>query len=455
MDPKYFTLILFFGYLNNKVFSDTATITTDKPQYSFFISSVSHVSANSRTISGNSLGHPAQFNSIPPAQPILPTKTTTGQPIPSTPVPPGKSVAHATAGLPAYNITKPPVLTANISFPQTALPAFTSARQLSPSTHRATRQPATPVVYTPTQQPLSPVHTSSGKPVLPTVGNLSTQSTSVAKNLPRNTPGFITETISDKGIPNKSNHSSTAAILVVAILTSMLVVIVMIVLWKCLRKPVLRDQNWAGRSPFADGETPDICMDNIRESEVSTKRTSIVSFMAWKPSNSTLLADNLETKLFESSENIEDVSNPKIEKTKDQVNGTSEDSADGSTIGTAVSTSEDADLPLPPPFLDLEGQESIQSDQLTMVTVTPLTNDSTNLQPSSDSLYQACEDPNSEAELSLPPAPDLLNLPLPQVDFTKNQEDSNCEIQCCELFIPPDPDQDLNESLPPPPAELL
>ncbi|KAM6175171.1 protein EVI2B [Erethizon dorsatum] len=453
MDPKYFILILFFGHLNNMFFSNTETITTEKSPSTLFTSPMSYISANSQNTTGNTLGQPTHFSNISPGQLISPAKTAR-QSTPTTSVSSGKPAAHNSARPPAYNITRQPIPTVNTSFPSTALPVFTSARELPASAHTATRQPPPPSVYPHTERPPSPVHTSSGNPVLPTIGNLSTRPTSTVKNLPRNTPGFILETTSDKEVIKKTDYSSTAGILVGTILTFMLVAIIMIVLWKYLRKPVLNDQNWAGRSPFADGETPDICMDNIRENELSTKRTSIVSLMTWKPSKTTLLADDLEVKLFESSENIEDANNSKTEGKKDQINGTSEDSADGSTIGTAVSSSDDTELPLPPPLLDLEGQESNQSDKSTMIILSPLPQDSTNFQPSLEGLNQACEDPNSDIEQSFPLPPESFNLPLPQEDFVNNQEDSN-KIQCQEFSIPPDSDQDLNKSLPPTPAELL
>ncbi|XP_058416294.1 protein EVI2B [Diceros bicornis minor] len=456
MDLKYFILILFCGHLNNTFFSETEAIITEKqPQSTLFGSSTPYISANSQNTTGNPLGQPTQFNNVSSGQTIPTAKVTAGQPTPAAYASSGKPAAHTSAGQPiAYNITRQPTPTVNTSSQQTALPVLTSDRQLPPSAHTSTRQPPTSV-YTSTQQPSS-VQTASRQPVPLTVHHLSTQPRTNVKSSPRPTPGFILETTSKKKIPQETNSNSTAAILIGVILISMLVSIIMIVLWTFLRKPVIKDQNWAGRSPFADGETPDICMDNIRENEVSTKRTSIVSLSAWKPSKSTLLADDLEIKLFESSENIDDSNHLKTEKIKDQVNGTSEESADGSTIGTAVSSSDDADLPPPPPpFLDLEGQESNQCDKPTMTTVSPLPNDSTNLPPSPNCLSQVCEDHNSEFQQSFPPPPDSLNLPLALGDFMKNQEDSNNEIQCQEFSIPPDSDQDLNESLPPPPEELL
>lgn len=450
MDPKYFIFILFFGYPNNTFFSNTETITTEEPRSTLFTSPMSYVSTTSQNTTGNTLGQPTQFSNISPGQLISPAKTA-GQSTPTISVPSGKPVVHTATRPLAYNITRQPILMANTSFPSTALPTFTSARQLPSSAHTSTRQP--PMPYSSTQRSSPPVHTS-GKPALPTVGNLSTWPISTVKNLRKNTPGFILENTSDKEVIKKTDYTSTAAILVGIILTFMLVAIIIIVLWKCLRKPVLNDQNWAGRSPFADGETPDMCMDNIRENVLSTKRTSIVSLMTWKPSKSTLLADDLEVKLFESSENIEDTNNPQTEKIKDQVNGTSEDSANGSTVGTAVSSSDDPDLPLPSPLLDLEGQENNQSDKSTMIFLAPHPNDSTNLHPSLENLNQTCEDSNSEIKQSFPPPPDSFNLPLTQGDFVKNQEDSS-EIQCQEFSIPPDSDQDLKEALPPPPEELL
>lgn len=435
MDLKYFILILFCGHLNDTFFSETEAITTEKQPRS-------SVSENPQNSSENFSDQPTS------GQPTLPTKVTAIY------VSSGKPTAHTSSEQKlAHNITRQPVTMTNTSFQRTALPVFTSARQLLPSGHISTRQQPQSVYTSPQQS--SSVHTSSRKPVSSTVYTISTQATSTVKTSTRSTPGFIVESITNKKDPHKINSNSTAAILIGVILTSMLVAIIIIVLWKCFKKPVSNDQNWAGRSPFADGETPDLCLDNIRENEVSTKRTSIVSLMAWKPSKGTLIGDDLEIKLFESSENIED-SNPQAEKIKDQVNGTSEESAGGSTIGTAVSSSDDADLPAPPlSLLGLEGQESNQSDKPTMTITVPFTNDATNLPPSLDSLTQVSEDHNVEFEQVLPPPPDSFSLPLPPTDFTENQEDSNNKTQCQELSIIPGLDQDLNEPLPLPPEELL
>lgn len=452
MDPKYFILILFCGHMNNTVFAETEAMTTEKqPQPTLFTSPRPQVSANSQNTTGNPLGQSTQFNNMSSRQSMPTAKVIAGKLTLAANATSEKPAAHTPAGQPlASNTTRQPTPTANSSSQQTALPVFTSARQLQTSAPASSRQ-SPPSVYTSSQQ-LSSVHTSSKTPVPPTVPNLSTQPTSI-----RSTPGFYLESPSTTPheTPSTISSESLGAIIAGTILLFLLVAIIIIVPCKCLRKPVLNDENWAGRSPFADGETPDICLDNFRENEAPTKRTSIISLMTWKPSKSTLLADDLEVKLFESTEHTEEFNSLKTEKIKDQVNGTSEESAGGSTIGTAVSSSDDTDLVPPPPLLDLEGQESYQSDKPTVTIVSPLPNDSINLPPPLDGLDQVCEDHNSEFKQPFLPPPDSLNLPGPPGDCMKTPENSNSEVQCQEFSILPSSDQDLNEALPPPPTEML
>ncbi|CAO2644438.1 Protein EVI2B [Lemmus lemmus] len=442
MDSKYFVLILLCQYLNNTFFSETeATATEQQTQPTSLTPSMLYDATNSQNTAGNTLRQTTQVN-VSSGRQILPVKITPGQ---STPV------VHVSSTPLTYNITRQAISTVNNSFPQTSLPGITLANQPSPSTHNSTRQSPRLPVYTSTQKPQSSAPTSSGKSVLQTVHNQSIKPAPTiysprTSNSPRNTPPFTSEPMPGKGTAQKNKYNVVAAILIGTIIVCMLVAILMVILWKYLRKPVLNDQNWAGRSPFADGETPDMCMDNIRESEASTKRASVVSLMTWKPSKNTLLADDLEVKLFESSEHINDTNNLKIESGKDQINCVSEDSADRSTIGTAVSSSDDIDLSLPPPLLDLDGN---LSDKPTVVIVPPLPNESTDLQSSPDSLNRACEDQDQQ---SFPPPPDS-NLSLSAVDCINSQE-SNHEIQHHE-FSTPDFHHDLTDSLPPPPPELL
>lgn len=444
MEFKYLVFILLCQYLDSMLFSETEAITTEQQSQSTLItSSMLYVTTDSQSTAGNALSQTIQSKNISTRRQVQPAQSTPEQATPA---------VYVSSRPLTYNITRQAVSAVNNSFPQTSPSGFTLTNQLSPSAYNSTRQPPKPLVHTSTQQPPSPAPTSSGKPVLQTTHDQPIKSTPTVY-LPRDTPPpppppLTSEPTSGKGTAHKNNHNAIAAILIGTIIISMLVAILMIILWKYLRKPALNDQNWAGRSPFADGETPEMCMDNIRESEVSTKRASVVSLITWKPSKSTLLADDLEVKLFESSEHINDTSNLKTGNVKDQINGLSEDSADGSTVGTAVSSSDDADLPLPPPLLDLD--ESLP-DKPTMIVVPPLPNDSTNLQPSPDGLNQVCEEHHSKIQEPFPPPPDSFNVPLS--DFINNQESTH-EAQC-QGFSTPDLHPDLTDSLPPPPTEGL
>ncbi|NXU54332.1 EVI2B protein, partial [Turnix velox] len=75
-----------------------------------------------------------------------------------------------------------------------------------------------------------------------------------------------------------SDGSWVAGVLIGVVLVGMLVAILIILLWKCRRRPHLTDSNWAGRSPFADGDTPDL----LGDPDQVTKRSSILFMLPWK-----------------------------------------------------------------------------------------------------------------------------------------------------------------------------
>lgn len=81
------------------------------------------------------------------------------------------------------------------------------------------------------------------------------------------------------GAPAEASGGSWVAALIIGIiLMSMIMAIVIILLWKCRRRPGLVYSHWAGRSPFADGDTPDVFMD----SDQATKRSSVLFMLPWK-----------------------------------------------------------------------------------------------------------------------------------------------------------------------------
>ncbi|NXS13446.1 EVI2B protein, partial [Neodrepanis coruscans] len=74
--------------------------------------------------------------------------------------------------------------------------------------------------------------------------------------------------------------SWVAALIIGAILIGMMLAIVVILLWKCYLgpEPVLANPHWAGRSPFADGDAPDLLLD----SDQDPKRSSVLFMLPWK-----------------------------------------------------------------------------------------------------------------------------------------------------------------------------
>ncbi|NXD14765.1 EVI2B protein, partial [Nothocercus nigrocapillus] len=91
------------------------------------------------------------------------------------------------------------------------------------------------------------------------------------------TPSLHTPEIFDN--PSEAPDGTwLAALLIGTILAAMVVVIFLILLWKCCKKPRLVDTNWAGRSPFADGDMPEA----FAELEQANKRSSILSMLPWK-----------------------------------------------------------------------------------------------------------------------------------------------------------------------------
>ncbi|NWJ01322.1 EVI2B protein, partial [Crypturellus undulatus] len=91
------------------------------------------------------------------------------------------------------------------------------------------------------------------------------------------TPSSSTPEIFD--IPSETPAGTwLTAILIGTILTGMVVGILLILLWKYCQRPRPVDTNWAGRSPFADGDMPEA----FAELEQTNKRASILSMLPWK-----------------------------------------------------------------------------------------------------------------------------------------------------------------------------
>ncbi|NXS80365.1 EVI2B protein, partial [Erpornis zantholeuca] len=79
-----------------------------------------------------------------------------------------------------------------------------------------------------------------------------------------------------------------AALIIGIILIGMTLAVITILLWKCCMRPVLAESHWAGRSPFADGDTPDLFMD----SDQGTKRSSVLFMLPWRLKQGTNLQED-------------------------------------------------------------------------------------------------------------------------------------------------------------------
>ncbi|NWH93215.1 EVI2B protein, partial [Aegithalos caudatus] len=80
------------------------------------------------------------------------------------------------------------------------------------------------------------------------------------------------------GEEEAGDGSWVAALILGIILIGMMLAIAIILLWKCRMRPALAQSHWAGRSPFADGDTPDLLMD----SDQGTKRSSVLFMLPWR-----------------------------------------------------------------------------------------------------------------------------------------------------------------------------
>ncbi|NXK54694.1 EVI2B protein, partial [Chauna torquata] len=158
-----------------------------------------------------------------------------------------------------------------------------------------------------------------------------------------------------------SNGSWLAALVIGIILVSMIVAIMLIILWKCCKRPLLVDSNWAGRSPFADGDTPDVFMDSGQ----ATKHLSVLSMLPWKLGEDTRLrhdpaASEKPSNCTTSNENSQ--TSPTVEDCSVTTISVSNAAAPPPPISEAASCarascphppslSESSDLPPPPDWL--------------------------------------------------------------------------------------------------------
>ncbi|NXX73171.1 EVI2B protein, partial [Spizella passerina] len=91
-------------------------------------------------------------------------------------------------------------------------------------------------------------------------------------------PQAATEPRALPGQEEAGDGSWVAALILGSILIGMALAIAAILLWKCCLRPPQARSHWAGRSPFADGDTSDLCMD----SDPGAKRSSVLFMLPWR-----------------------------------------------------------------------------------------------------------------------------------------------------------------------------
>lgn len=135
--------------------------------------------------------------------------------------------------------------------------------------------------------------------IFPSQGSQSKDSTKNVQQTPSSKPPLPTTT---KG-PKLANEHLIAAVIIGVILLLMIAIIVAIFLWRQRKRSNLPLPHWAGRSPFADGDVPDLTVD--KEPPQGIKRMSVLSLLPWKLSKDTQLLENAEGQLSESRKSLE------------------------------------------------------------------------------------------------------------------------------------------------------
>ncbi|XP_063002634.1 protein EVI2B [Elgaria multicarinata webbii] len=137
--------------------------------------------------------------------------------------------------------------------------------------------------------------------------------------------------------PKPYDGHTIAAVLIGVILTVMIIVIVGIFLWRRWRKASSSPlPHWAGRSPFADGDIPDVGAE--KEPAPGVKRTSVLSLLPWKFNKDTQLLESVGGEASEPEQNLEASSKCGAEETgKRSSLATTGNSVSSTSLETGVS----------------------------------------------------------------------------------------------------------------------
>ncbi|NXT66800.1 EVI2B protein, partial [Chaetops frenatus] len=174
----------------------------------------------------------------------------------------------------------------------------------------------------------------------------------------------VTEAQAFPGQEEAGDGSWVAALILGTILIGMMLAVTVILLWKCCMRPVLAESHWAGRSPFTDGDTPDLFMD----SDQGTKRSSVLFMLPWRSKQGPNLQEN-PTVSENPAQHTTSTENGQPSLPATGCSGTSTTSAPASEPANTAADScpppdtppESCDLPPPPDWLR-EPTEEASSD---------------------------------------------------------------------------------------------
>ncbi|KAM6373131.1 protein EVI2B [Pluvialis apricaria] len=250
-----------------------------------------------------------------------------------------------------------------------------------------------------------------------------------------------------KAYTEPSDGSWIAALIIGIILISMIMAIIIILLWKCCKRPVLVDSNWAGRSPFADGDTPDVFMD----SDQATKRSSVLFMLPWKWKQDTNsqqdpTASEKPSRCTTSNENSQ-AAPPAADCSVDGTSNT--DPAPATLISnrdaSPATLISNTDLPPALPISNTDASPALPISNMDPSPALPISNRDGSPAPSADAASPACDScPHPTA------SPDFPDLPPPPDWLREPAEDHSSDCSKYQGFP-----SETEEQLPPPPESLI
>ncbi|XP_029467783.1 protein EVI2B [Rhinatrema bivittatum] len=246
---------------------------------------------------------------------------------------------------------------------------------------------------------------------------------------------------------NDMSASWIAALAVGGILVLMLIAIIIIIIWKCVVKSVSVDPNWAGRSPFADGENP----AELSTDQMQVKKRTSLAYIGSLPF------------IFQKSQHLLDdcsIQDHELKQNMDQMQSTLRREAENTKIMNGIHVPScspaairpDDQFHLTEPFNSVP--PPLESFDLSSSPPPPPN-------PLDVSNPQATPTDSSDLSIPSPPPPDSHGNPNSAINELPSVTATPQSLTDSHLLPPPPPpchqneDQSQSEFLPPPPPEVF